>query len=224
MSKIVFLTGGHGDIGSAIKKKFKKNNYQVIAPTSTELDLSRVDAIDEYFKKNKLSVDVLVHCAGINNPKPFSETDFEEFQKVMMVNTFSFARIVKHLLPTLKEKSGHILGIASIYGVMSRAGRAPYSMSKHAMVGLVQTLALEFGKDNIKVNALSPGFVNTALTVKNNSPEKIAELTAGIPLGRMATPEEVANTAYFLCSEENTYLTGQNIIVDGGYLAGGFQK
>ena len=116
-----------------------------------------------------------------------------------------------------------ILGISSLYGNISREGRAAYAMSKHALNGLISTLALELGPSGILCNTLSPGFVKTKMTLKNNTPETLAALERKIPLGRFASVQDIARIAYFLCSEENTYISGQDIIVDGGFMAGGFQ-
>ncbi len=114
--------------------------------------------------------------------------------------------VAKHLLPYFKEvKNGHILAISSIYGTVSRKGRSAYAMSKHALNGLVKTMALEFAQYGVKTNALAPGFVGTVMTYKNNSQDTIDSFTEKIPLGRLAEPKDIANAAYFLCSEDNTY-------------------
>lgn len=124
----------------------------------------------------------------------------------------------------MKEKrQGHILAISSLYGTISRRGRLAYAASKHALNGIVKTLACELGEYNILVNSLSPGFVDTVMTRKNNSKEQIDAITGKIPLGRLADVNDIANIAYFLCSSENSYITGQNIIADGGFMAEGGQ-
>lgn len=226
MKNKIFLLGGQGDIGLAIGKQFQKSGWELLAPTSKELDLSDVNSIENYVKFAKLDgLRALVHCAGINNPKPFEQNTLLDFSQTMMINVFGFARICQLLFEPLKENGGgHILAVSSVYGSISRAGRSTYATSKHALNGLMQTIAIEWGKYNIKVNTLSPGFVDTRLTRKNNSPEKISELSSGIALGRLAQAEEIAAVAAFLCSSENKYISGQDIIVDGGYLAGAFQK
>ena len=97
-------------------------------------------------------------------------------------------------------------------------------MSKFALNGLIKTMSLEFAQYGVKTNALAPGFVETAMTSKNNSPETIKGFIEKIPLGRMATVQDIANAAYFLCGKDNTYINGQTIIADGGILAGGFEN
>lgn len=221
--KKVFITGGNGDIGSSIVKIFKNNGYEVISPSSKELDLRDSKLISEYFNYNN-DFDIFIHCAGINNPLLIEYLDFNNIKETMQVNTFSFYEILKKIIPYQKNNGGYILAISSLYGQISRAGRAAYTMSKHALIGLIKTASIELGQYNIKVNAISPGFVDTSLTRKNNDDEKIKIMQENIPLNRLANPIDIANAAYFLCSEKNTYITGQDITVDGGFICGGFQK
>jgi 3-oxoacyl-[acyl-carrier protein] reductase len=217
--------GGNGDIGSAIVTKFQNEGCQVIAPTSKELNLEDRDAVESYLQSHSFDVDVIIQCAGRNNPKTLPEMTYEDIDKTNDINVISFYRIIQHFASGMRQKKdGYILGISSIYGSYSRKGRLAYAMSKHALNALIKTLALELGPDNIKVNCLSPGFVDTKLTRKNNSPETIRNLVEKIPLGRMASVEDIANIAYFLCSRENNFINGQNIIADGGYSVGGFQN
>jgi len=225
--KTLFILGSTGDIGKAILDKFVDSGYNVIAPTRAEINLEERGSIESYFQKIKIkqAVDVLIYCAGYNSPKPFNELSYADLDKTSAINTTGFFGIVQRIAPNMmKVRKGHILAISSIYGSFSREGRLAYALSKHALNGMVKTLAIELGKYNIMVNALSPGFVDTKMTRKNNSEEKIKELCEGVPLGRLAKSPEIANVAFFLCSAENTYLTGQDIIVDGGYSVGGFQR
>jgi 3-oxoacyl-[acyl-carrier protein] reductase len=220
-----FILGSSGGIGSAILKKFKDNGYNIVAPDEKELDFLKPHAIDDYIKNLTIDIDVIVHCAGINNPKPFEELSHDDVMNTYNINTYSFFQILQKMVPKMKEKKrGHILAISSIYGFLARKGRAAYVMSKHALNGLIKTLAIELGPYNIMVNTVSPGFVDTYLTTKNNSPEKIKQFEDQIPIGRLCLPSEIANIVYFLCSDENSYLTGQDIVVDGGLSIGGFQK
>ncbi len=219
--KILFITGGQGGIGRGIIKKFKAAGFKVISPTSRELDLSSPAGIKAYFKKFTLKIDVFIHCAGVNWPETIAKMDGVKLEKTMEINALSFARLIKVFYGNFKaKKAGHILAISSLWGFSSRPGRGAYAASKHALNGLVKTLALELGPLNVKVNALSPGFVNSRMTVVNNSAKIINSWKKQIPLGRLAQANDIANVAYFLCSPENSYLTGQNIVVDGGFSAG----
>ena len=223
--KKLCLTGGDGGLGSAIKDKFLENGYEVIAPNLYELDLSSPFHTDEYFKRMPAEFDVIIHCAGYNRPLDISDISEQEYSKTQNINLNSFVRIVQHNIPYFKKAGGgHILGIASLYGEISREKRLSYAVSKHGLIGAVQTMALELGSYRVCCNTLSPGFVDTPLTRQNLTPENIALISSKIPMGGLTTPREIANTAFFLCSSENTAISGQNIIVDGGYMAGGFQR
>ncbi len=221
----VFVLGGNGDIGSEVVEKFKRAGFSVVAPSSKVLDLSDLASVEGYFKSHTPDASILIHCAGVNEPKPCDALTSKDLAKTMAINTFGFFRVVQHFLPCLKaDGSGSIVVISSVYGTFARDGRLAYVMSKHALNGLVKTLAIELGQFNIKVNAVSPGFVNTKMTRKNNSEETIADFKRKIPLGRLASPAEIASAVFFLCSQENSYITGHDLMVDGGYSVGGFQR
>lgn len=224
--KKLLLLGAGGGIGSAIKNCFENKGYKVISPSSKELDLNNLPAISQYLNNLDLKdCSSMIYCAGINNPKEIESQPLSEYIRTLNINCLGFVEIVKHLAPIFKQnKEGNILAITSVYGIISREGRSAYSISKHALLGAVQAMALEFGAFNVKVNALAPGFVATKLTTKNNTPKQIKDIESKIALGRLASPEEIANVAYFLGGEENTYITGQTIIADGGFLVGGYRK
>jgi 3-oxoacyl-[acyl-carrier protein] reductase len=99
----------------------------------------------------------------------------------------------------------------------------PYVLSKHALNGAVKTLAIELGPSGVLVNSVSPGYIATPLTYRNNSKQDLEKLVAGIPLGRLGEPHEIAKVVEFLCSDLNTYINGQDLVVDGGFSVGGFQ-
>ena len=222
--KRLFLTGARGDIGSAIKEVFESSGYDVIAPSSSELDLEKTYEIKNYFKDMDCDFSAIVHCAGFNSPKKLGNLTVEDIEKTARINYLSSYELVKILTPKMIEKKqGKIVAISSLYGSVARVGRLAYTSSKHALNGCVQNLACELAKDNILVNCVSPGFVNTKMTAKNNSEEKIKQMIEKIPMNRLAAVEEIANAVYFLCSEKNSYITGQNIIVDGGFMASGGQ-
>ena len=219
----VLILGGRGDIGSAMTKIFESRGDEVTATGRAELDLASDAAIERYFAANRADFDVLVHSAGLNNPKVFAELSAAEIAESLQVNVQGFLKVLKHVEPHLRAHGGRVLVISSIYGFLSRRGRLPYSISKHGLVGAVKTLAIELGPHGVLVNALSPGFIMTKLTTKNNSPEMIDKIRGWIPAGRLGTAEEIAEVAWFLCSPANTYINGADIVADGGFSIGGFQ-
>lgn len=222
----LLLTGATGDIGQKIKHYFEAKNISVIAPSRAQMDLSDMQSIDKFMTSlDKEDIDIFIHCAGYNCPVEFEKLSFDELQKTMQINSLSFFSISQHLAPVFrKKKLGYILGISTIYSKIARRKRLAYSASKQAMNAMAQTMALELGSDNIIVNTLAPGFIDTSLTRKNNSSEVIAGFVKKIPLGRLGTPEEIAKAAYWLCSADNTFIHGQCIVADGGYIIGGFEQ
>jgi 3-oxoacyl-[acyl-carrier protein] reductase len=225
MNKVVFLTGSTGEIGHAIKQRFIEEGYDVVAPSRQEMDLESNQSIENFLQTLNAPADVFVHCAGFNEPKVISAISSHDIEKTMQINSMSFYKICHYLTKNQKiNADGYILGVSSIYGFLSRKGRFSYSASKHCLNGMIKTLAIELGVKNIKVNAIAPGFVDTKMTRQNNDQAKIASFQQKIPLGRLAHPTDIANVAYFLCSKENQFLTGQEIVVDGGYSVGGFEQ
>ena len=112
--------------------------------------------------------------------------------------------------------------ISSLYGLFGRKNRLPYVVSKHALNGACKTLAIELGKKNIRVNAISPGFIKTKLTEKNLSNQEIKNIKKAIPLGDLGKPDDIAHLTSFLISKKGRYINGTNIVVDGGYSCGAF--
>jgi len=219
----ILITGGSGDIGNAIVGNFRGKGEQVFAPTRQEMDLMSMDSIDQYMQS--CDVDVFVHCAGINFPKVIENIVFDDLMRTMQINAFSFYKIAQHVLKRLtrSNRPGYILGISSIYGRIARKGRFSYASSKHCLIGMVKSLAMEYGQYNIMCNTLSPGFVDTRLTRQNNDEATLQGFANNIPVRRLAKSEDIAEVAYFLCSEQNRYINGEDILADGGYTMGGFQ-
>jgi NAD(P)-dependent dehydrogenase (short-subunit alcohol dehydrogenase family) len=219
------VLGGMGDIGSAITQKLSLNGVETTGVGRADFNLANSQQISAYFKKNGNQFDILIHSGGLNNPKNFEELTDAEIRESLNANVLGFLDVVRELAPHWKRCGfGRVLVISSLYGFLGRKGRLPYAMSKHALNGAVKTLAIEFASYGVLVNALSPGYIATKLTYKNNSTETIERLISGIPVGRMGTPEDIAEVASFLCSPSNKYINGQDIVVDGGYSVGGFQN
>lgn len=223
--KRALVLGGTGDIGSAIVARLLQSGMEVVGVGRNDFDLTSPKEIEKYFENNGNKFDILIHSGGFNVPKVFENLTEDEIRQSFDSNVYGFLAIARRLLPHWKKtKYGRILVISSLYGFLARKGRLPYVMSKHALNGVVKTLAIELAPDGVLVNALSPGYISTKLTFRNNSQDVIDKLVSSIPVARLGTPEDIAEVANFLCSAENRYINGQDIIVDGGYSVGAFQN
>ena len=216
---LVLITGGSRGIGKAVVERYRKAGFEVFAPPRSELNLLDRDSIDRFVSLNKdKKIDVIINNAGINDINLIENITDEEIDKMFMTNLISPLRLIRGFVSQMKRhKFGRIVNIGSVWAVVSKPGRAVYSASKNGLHGITNTLALELASYNILVNTVCPGFVLTELTEKNNTPEQIEQLCKDIPIGRLAKPEEIAETVFFLGSEQNTYLTGQKIVIDGGF-------
>jgi len=184
----------------------------VLDDTSMEKFLSKV-------KKMKVA-DILVYNAGIHIPQPVFAIEKADWDMVLKVNLYGPMCILRALTPKMKNvKRGKIVNISSIAGLVSKPGSGAYSASKSGLIGLTRASALDLAPYNILVNALCPGPTQTDMLGKVLSEEQKESLKKNIPLRRFATAEEIANFAVLLCSDLNTYITGQTIVVDGGITA-----
>ncbi len=219
------VLGGSGAIGSAIASALEESGHSVHSVGSRDFDLSSGIAISKFFNRYAPEFDILVHSGGYNVPKEFDLLSDEEIRLSLDANLFGFLDVTRRCLPYWRRVGwGRIVVVSSLYGFLARSGRLPYVLSKHALVGAVKTFAIEFAKYGVLSNSVSPGFIETPLTFRNNSRDQIAQLVAGVPMGRLGSPSEVAHVVQFLCSENNSYINGQDIVVDGGYSIGGFQS
>ena len=164
-------------------------------------------------------VDVLVNNAGTNVNCPIDEVFPEGLDSLLSINLRAPLLLCKSVSANMKKNSyGRIVNIASIWSVITKPGRAVYSATKSGLAGMTQAAAVDLAPYGVLVNAISPGFVNTELTAANLTAEEREQLSRQVPLGRFANPEEIATTVLFLSSDLNTYITGQNLVVDGGFV------
>ena len=164
-------------------------------------------------------IDVCVNNAGINRINYIDETDLEDWDEINMVNLRAPFIIIREISRIMKENGyGRIVNIASIFGHISREKRSVYSATKFGLRGLTMAASNDLAKYNILVNAVSPGFVLTELTKNILSKREIKELAHQIPVKRLAMPDDISRVVLFLASSLNTYITGQSIVVDGGYV------
>ena len=160
----------------------------------------------------------MINNAGINIIESIDEVKYENWEKILAVNLTGPMHLTKAVAKTMKKNKhgGKILNISSIFGVVSKAKRNSYSASKSGLMGLTRASSLDLAPYNILVNTLCPGFTSTELTKSILSSKEMKDLSLQVPLGRFADASEIAKIAVFLCSDLNTYLTGQTIVVDGG--------
>lgn len=211
------VTGASRGIGAAIAERLRSQGWSVLSPTRSELDVSNSESIDSYV--NALpEVFGLVLNAGINEPQGLAAIDDDTWQRVQDTNTAGAFKLIRAVAPRMAAGSGgRIVAVSSAYSLRARSGRAAYSASKAALEALVRSAAVEFASSGVLANAVAPGFVDTELTRANNDPATVAALLERVPIGRLATPEEVADVVAFLLAPSNTYITGQTIAVDGGW-------
>jgi 3-oxoacyl-[acyl-carrier protein] reductase len=221
MKRTVLLTGGARGIGAAIAAKFRDHGHDVWTPTRAELDLASTESLENFIRGAvDRPVDVLINNAGINVLNRIETLDAAAWQTMLQVNLTSPVRLTQGVLPGMQARGwGRIVCVSSILSFITKEKRAAYSMTKAALNAFARSVAVEYGPSGILANALCPGYVDSAMTRQNNSPEEIAAIEATIPLRQMGQPEDIAKVAYFLGSEENTYISGQAIVADGGFLA-----
>lgn len=214
----VLITGGSRGIGKAIADKFKAEGYSVFIPSREELDLSDKQSIQTYVTNKTADFDVVINNAGINEIGELSNLEEDDIFRMININLVAPMLLLKTLTNGMRKRGfGRVVNISSIWGVVSKEGRSVYSATKNGLHGLTNTLALELAPYNVLVNTVCPGFTLTELTLKNNTNNEINEISSQIPLRRLAEPKEIANVVFFLCSKENSYITGQKIIIDGGF-------
>jgi 3-oxoacyl-[acyl-carrier protein] reductase len=219
--KNVLITGVSRGIGKAIKDRLEATNqYNLIVPSRTEMDLTNSENIVNYFNKTDLHVDILINNAGTNILNAIEDITMDTVEQMLSVNLKAPLQLIKSCVPYMKSRQwGRIVNISSIWGVRSKEFRTLYSAAKFGINGITKALSRELGEYGILVNAVCPGYVNTELTNKNVPPAEQEKIKLTIPLGRFAEPGEIANVIKFLISDENTYITGQAIVIDGGFLA-----
>lgn len=218
MSCTALITGAARGIGAAIRDRLKQEGFTILTPGRDELNLLSDASIDAYLAPIERPVDILVNNAGINYLASIEEVSSEKLQAMFQVNLTAPIRLIQGLIPRMKaNRFGRIVNISSIFGVVSRERRLLYSATKSGLIGMTRTLAIELAPYNILVNCVAPGYVMTELTRQNNTEEEMERIRKTIPLGRLAEPHEIAEMVAFLCSDKNNYITGQTIVVDGGF-------
>lgn len=214
----VLVTGGSRGIGAEIVALYRQRGYTVEAPSRQEMDLSDHASVQQFIsEREETGYDIIINNAGCNYINEIDCVADKDLQEMVQVNLLSPVFLLRGFVPYMKRQHfGRIVNIGSIWGTITKAGRSIYSATKHGIHGITMTLAVELAPFGILVNTVAPGQTLTDLTKKNNSADAIKQMERDIPLGRLAQPAEIAKTVFFLGNEENTYITGQQILVDGG--------
>lgn len=239
--KNILLTGASGGIGYAIARKFLENSdarmilqYNTHAKKieslkeefpyridSYKADLSDEKSVVEFLKKidsEYKKLDIIIHSAGISVVDTINHTKVEDISKIINVNLKSPILITQKLVgKMIEKKSGVIIFISSMWGITGSSCESVYSATKGGIIAFSNSLSKELGPSNIRVNSVSPGFINTAMN-DNIKIEDRDLFVSEIPLLRAGEATDVSNAIYFLCSDEASYISGANLRVDGGYL------
>jgi 3-oxoacyl-[acyl-carrier protein] reductase len=241
-SRVVVITGGSKGIGRSVAFKFAEEGARIVlahydadevaaqetlktlqkrgvTAEAHKLNVSSFESVDDWFRgvvSQFERIDVLVNNAGITRDNLLMRMSEDEWDAVLGVNlkgVFNCTRAV--VRPMIKERRGRIVNITSVVGQIGNAGQANYAASKAGVMGLTKTTARELAGRGITVNGVAPGFIDTEMTAA--LPDKVKEsFLSQVPLGRMGTPNEVAEVVYWLCSDAASYITGQIIHVNGG--------
>lgn len=237
-NKIVLITGANRGIGESILHRLDADGYLVIGSSRSSEGVEKItseikksngkgiqmdvtdqksidDAVDS-IKKDYGPIYGLINNAGITNDNLLMRMSDEQWSSVIDSNLNSLFRVTKSIVKDMmKARVGRIINIGSIVGMMGNAGQSNYSATKSGLLGFTKSLARELSSRNINVNSISPGFINTDMT-KALSEDQIDALSKNIPLNRIAEPSEIASVASFLLSDDSSYITGENINVNGG--------
>ncbi|HEV7333486.1 MAG TPA: 3-oxoacyl-[acyl-carrier-protein] reductase [Flavisolibacter sp.] len=243
-NKVVIVTGAARGIGEGIALKMAEHGAHVAFTYVSEGSAEKATALEEKIKgmgvkakayrsnagefadcetfvadvvKEFGSVDVCVNNAGISKDNLLLRMTPEQWDDVMTINLKSVFNMTKQVIrPMMKAKSGSIINMSSVIGLMGNAGQGSYAASKAGIIGFTKSVAKELGSRNVRCNAIAPGFVETDMTSYLKDGEQADKYKAGIPLGKFGTAEDIANVTLFLASELSSYVTGQVLSVDGG--------
>ena len=235
MKKRLFITGGSQGIGKACVEEFCRKGWQVTftyrnspqaalalqeqwGAVPVYCDLADPQALEKALEPLGI-FDAVVLNAAQSQYGLFQDLSGSKLQELFQVNVLSGYRVLSRLCPSMLSQGGAVVTVASMWGQCGASCEVAYSATKGALIALTKALAAELAPSGIRVNAVSPGVVDTAMNGRF-SPQERKELAAQIPLGRFATPQEIAATVFFLAGEDASYLTGQVLCPNGGQVMG----
>jgi NAD(P)-dependent dehydrogenase (short-subunit alcohol dehydrogenase family) len=244
-SKTVLVTGAGGGIGRACIHHFSEKGWRVVGVDRFDFgddfpkdgrfikaDISHPDSVEQIFQEAKdfhPTLDALINNAAVQVAKPLVDTTVEEWDSVMASNLRSVFLFAKLAYPLLKTNGGAVVNISSVHAIQTSANIAAYAASKGGMLALTRAMAIEFAADNIRVNAVLPGAVDTPMLRAglgrghlggSDMQERLDNLARKTVNGRVGTPAEIAHAIYFLAdNEQSSFMTGQALVVDGGATA-----
>lgn len=212
-----YVSDGSAEKAKALEEGIKAQGIKCKSYKSNAGDFSQCEALVNDVVKEFGTVDICVNNAGISKDNLLLRLTPEQWEDVIKVNLNSVFYMTKQVIrPMMKTKNGVIINMSSVIGEMGNAGQTSYAASKAGIIGFTKSVAKELGSRNVRCNAIAPGFVETDMTSYLKEGETADKYKAGIPLGRFASAEEIANTALFLSSDLAKYITGQVISVCGG--------
>jgi 3-oxoacyl-[acyl-carrier protein] reductase len=217
-AKVVFTYLSSDEKARALEEELSADGGEVIGLKSNAANYEEALKLADDVMEKFGSIDVVVNNAGITRDNLLMRMGEDDWDEVMQVNLKSIFNLTKAVQRTmLKQRSGSIINMSSVVGVKGNAGQSNYAASKAGIIGFSKSIALELGSRNIRCNAIAPGFIETEMTGKLDE-KTVQEWRNAIPLKRGGTPEDVAQLALFLASDNSAYITGQVINVDGGML------
>jgi 3-oxoacyl-[acyl-carrier protein] reductase len=219
-AKRLLLTGTRPDQIAELNRRYRDAGS--VSREYIEADFSKREAVAAFTEQlaEYGRIDVCVNNAGINRINPIDRIETGDLDDILDINLRAPFLICRAVSRLMREAGyGRIINIASIWSVITKPGRSVYTATKTGLAGMTKTLAADLAPAGVLVNAVSPGFIMTELTASTLSEEEQAALAGEVPLGRFGQPEEIAKVVLFLASDCNTYITGQNIVADGGFVS-----